>query len=255
MPPAPAIRYAYATPDCALGTDEVVIASADCVGLTATDALDFFVVSAALVAVTVTLVLLLTVGAVNIPALEMLPAVADQVTVVLLVPCTVAANCCVLPEASVELVGETVTLTAVEAVTDTVVLAFLVVSAALVAVTVAVVLLVTVGAVNNPLLEMEPALADHVTVVFVVPCTVAANCWVLPEPTVALVGEIATLILVVAAATIVICACTLAVAPWESVTLTQKYFVIATAGFPVTAPVVPFRYKPPGRAPSITRNA
>src|SRR6266581_815918 len=79
LPPAPAIRYAYATPDCALGTDEVVIASADCVGLTATDALDFFVVSAALVAVTVTLVLLLTVGAVNSPPLEMLPAVADQV--------------------------------------------------------------------------------------------------------------------------------------------------------------------------------
>ncbi len=87
----------------------------------------------------------------------------------LLVPCTVAANCCVLAEVSVELVGETLTLTAVEAVTDTVALAFLVVSAALVAVTVAVVLLVTVGAVNNPLLEMEPALADHVTVVFVVP--------------------------------------------------------------------------------------
>ena len=132
--------------------------------------------SAALVAVTVTAVLLLTAGAVNIPALEMLPAVADQVTVVLLVPCTVAANCCVLPEVRVELVGETVRLIGVAAVTETIALAFLVISAALVAVIVTLVLLLTLGAVNNPLLETVPALADHVTAVFVVPCTVAANC-------------------------------------------------------------------------------
>jgi hypothetical protein len=49
-------------------------------GVTATVALDFFVVLALLVAVTVTLVLLLTFGAVNMPPLETVPAVADQVT-------------------------------------------------------------------------------------------------------------------------------------------------------------------------------
>jgi len=62
-------------------------------GVTATVALDFFVVLALLVAVTVTLVLLLTFGAVNMPPLETVPAVADQVTAVLLVPTTVAENC------------------------------------------------------------------------------------------------------------------------------------------------------------------
>jgi len=88
-----AIGYAYATPDCAPGTEEVVIASVDWTGLTATAALDFFVVSAALVAVTVTFEVVVTVGAVNIPPLETEPAVAVQVTAVLLVPCTEAANC------------------------------------------------------------------------------------------------------------------------------------------------------------------
>jgi hypothetical protein len=51
------------------------------------------VVSATLVAVTVTLVLLLTLGAVNIPPAETAPDEADQVTAVLLVPWTVAENC------------------------------------------------------------------------------------------------------------------------------------------------------------------
>jgi hypothetical protein len=173
------MAYAYATPDCALGTEEVVIASADWIGLTATDALDFFVVSAVLVAVTVAVALLVTVGAVYIPPLDMLPALADHETAVLLVPCTVAANCCVFPDVRLELVGDTVTVMdvdGVDAVTDTVALAFLVVSAALVAVTVTFVLLLTVGAVKNPLLEMDPAVVDHVTPVLLVPCTAAANC-------------------------------------------------------------------------------
>ena len=63
------------------------------VGPTATVALDFLVVSALLVAVTVTFVLLVTVGAVNMPPLETVPAVEDHPTPVLLVPCTVAENC------------------------------------------------------------------------------------------------------------------------------------------------------------------
>ena len=71
----------------------MVIAKDEVGGVTETVALDFLVVSATLVAVTVTLVLLLTLGAVNIPTLETEPAEADQVTAVLLVPWTVAENC------------------------------------------------------------------------------------------------------------------------------------------------------------------
>ena len=85
-PPPAAIVKAYPLPDCALGSDAVLIARADCTGLTLTDALDFFVVSAELVAVTLTVELLETVGAVNIPLLEMLPDETDQVTAVLLLP-------------------------------------------------------------------------------------------------------------------------------------------------------------------------
>jgi hypothetical protein len=55
--------------------------------------LPFVVLSAALVAVTETFVLALTLGAVNIPVLETVPALAAQLTAVLLVPWTVALNC------------------------------------------------------------------------------------------------------------------------------------------------------------------
>jgi len=120
-------------------------------GFTVTLALDFLVESAALVAVTITLVLPVTVGAVNNPPLEMLPEVADHVTAVLLVPCTAALNCWVLPDVRVALPGDTATLTVVddaEGLTVTDAFAFFVVSAALVAVTVTLVVLETVGAVK-----------------------------------------------------------------------------------------------------------
>jgi hypothetical protein len=61
----------------------------------------------------------------------------------------------------------------------TLALAFLVVSATLVAVTVTVCGLPSAaGAVYNPPLEIVPSagLTDHVTAVFVVPVTVAVNC-------------------------------------------------------------------------------
>jgi len=64
---------------------------------------------------------------------ETAPPVADQVTAVLLLPVTVAVNCCVAPVISEAVVGEMVTATAV---TVTVAEADLVVSATLVAVTV-----------------------------------------------------------------------------------------------------------------------
>ena len=72
---------------------ETVTLIADPVGLTAMDALAFLEVFAELVAVTVTLVAALTVGAVKRPLLETVPADADQVTAVLVVPSTLAVNC------------------------------------------------------------------------------------------------------------------------------------------------------------------
>ncbi len=49
-------------------------------------------------------------------------------------------------------------------------------SATLVAVTVTVALVLTIGAVKSPELEIEPAEAVHVTAVLVEPVTVALNC-------------------------------------------------------------------------------
>jgi len=93
-------------------------------------------------------------------------------------------------------VGEivTATVTAAGAVIVTVALADLVVSATLVAVTVAVVFDVTVGAVYSPELLIVPFVAVHVTPVLVVPVTVAVNCCVPLEASVALVGEATTVI-------------------------------------------------------------
>jgi hypothetical protein len=64
---------------------------------------------------------------------ETVPPVADQVTAVLLLPVTVAVNCCVAPVMSAAVVGAMETETTV---TVTVAAADLVVSATLVAVTV-----------------------------------------------------------------------------------------------------------------------
>ncbi len=47
----------------------------------------------------------------------------------------------------------------------------------------------TLGAVYKPDDEIAPVLADHVTAVLVLPVTVAVNCCVLPDCTVAEAGE------------------------------------------------------------------
>jgi hypothetical protein len=65
----------------------------------------------------------------------MVPPVADHVTAVLVVPVTVAVNCCVAPPKTVALAGETLTVTT-GAVTVTVAEADLLVSATLLAATV-----------------------------------------------------------------------------------------------------------------------
>jgi|SRR5712692_8400461 len=76
---------------------------------TLTDATAFLVGSAALVAATVADIDVLTLGAVKAPLLDIVPALADQITPVLLVPLTVAVNCCVPPETTVAVAGETAT--------------------------------------------------------------------------------------------------------------------------------------------------
>ena len=63
-------------------------------------------------AMTVTLVVDDTVGAVNMPLEEILPSEADQVTAVFELLLTLAENCCEPAEGSVALLGEIVTLTA-----------------------------------------------------------------------------------------------------------------------------------------------
>ena len=115
-------------------------------GVMVTEAVADLVVSATLVALTVPMVFAVTVGAVNKPVLETVPIVADQVTDVFVAFETVAVNCWAPPDVTVADVGEIVTAPVARAVIVTVALADLVVSATLVAVTVAVVFDVTVGA-------------------------------------------------------------------------------------------------------------
>lgn len=98
------------------------------------------------------------------------PPVALHVTAVLVVPVTVAVNCCVRPVRSATDVGLTVTPTAV---TVTVADADFVGSAALVALTVYVP--AVAGAVYKPELVTVPPVALQVTAVFVVPTTLAVN--------------------------------------------------------------------------------
>jgi hypothetical protein len=61
--------------------------------------------------------------------------------------------------------------------------------AALVAVIVTGVLLVTLGAVKNPLLEIVPALADQVTAVSAVPLMLAVNCCCVCDGMLVLLGD------------------------------------------------------------------
>jgi hypothetical protein len=62
----------------------------------------------------------------------------------------------------------------------------------LVAVTVTLVVAVTLGAVNMPLGEIVPFEADQVTAGFEALFTVAENCWVAPEAMLAEVGVMET---------------------------------------------------------------
>src|SRR5713101_7416141 len=152
--------------------------------VTVTVAFADLLVSACAIAVTVTVAGLGTVaGAVYRPAVEIVPTVefppvtpfTCHVTAVLLLPVTVAVNCCVVLTTTDALVGEMLTPTVVRV---TVALADLVVSACDTAVTVTVFGLGTAaGAVYRPAVEIVPTVAlppvtpftCQVTAVFVVP--------------------------------------------------------------------------------------
>jgi len=107
-------------------------------GFTVTAAYALASSRAALFAVMVTDVGAETDGAVSRPVLEIDPALVTQTTDVLLVPVTVAANCCVEPAVSVALVGFKLTVMLVDAggLTVTVAEAFESIEATLDAVTV-----------------------------------------------------------------------------------------------------------------------
>src|SRR5439155_24151188 len=70
--------------------------------------------------------------------------------------------------------------------------AFFCASTTLLAVTYAVFVAVTAGAVYSPELVTVPPVVDQVTAVLLVPATIAVNCFVAPEYSVAVIGEIAT---------------------------------------------------------------
>jgi hypothetical protein len=80
----------------------------------------------------------------------------------------------------------------VELEIETVVDAYAPVCATLLAVTLAVLVVVLDGAVNNPVGEIVPALADHVTAVLLVLVTLAENWTVPPAGTDGSAGEICT---------------------------------------------------------------
>lgn len=158
-----------------------------------------------------------------------------------------------LPEIKLAVLGVIATLT-LDATGETVTVALerLVLSATLVAVTVTLELASTLGAENSPFAEMIPAVADHVTAVFDVPCTRAENCCVVPEFNVALFGEIITLTIGVDVLETVICRRLVAVIPRASVAVTRKYLTPVTLGVPVITPVDPCSVRPVGSDPSAT---
>ena len=113
LPPEAVNRFEYAVPSVAPETDVVVMLSGGGAEVAVMVTADFpdLVGSATLVAVTVALVLALTVGAVYRPVFEIVPGEADQVTATFDVLLTRAVNCAVAAEDTVAVAGVTVTAT------------------------------------------------------------------------------------------------------------------------------------------------
>jgi hypothetical protein len=154
-------------------------------GIRATVAATLFVVSAMLVAVTVTVCCAATVaGAVYRPLGVIVPAPAgliDQETAVFDEYATVTENCWVCAACSETLGGARVTATGSSVA---VAVADRVVSATLVALTLIVCGVKLTGAVYSPAVEIVPTagVIDHVTAVFETFVTVAENCCVCDAP-------------------------------------------------------------------------
>ena len=148
-----------------------------------------------LVAITVAVVDEVTLGAMKTPLAEIAPLLAVQVTPVFEVLLTLAVNCWVPADNRLMELGEIVTLMLADGFTVTEACADLVLSAKLVAVMVAVVDELTLGAVNTPSVEIVPPFALQLTPVFEVLLTVAANRWLPPDGRLDEVGETATLTL------------------------------------------------------------
>jgi hypothetical protein len=130
-------------------------------------------------------------GAVYRPLLETVPPLADQLTAVLVLPVTVAVNCCEAPTCRETELGAIDTTTGAAEVTVTVATADLLLSATLVAVTVNVP--AVPGAVYSPLEETVPPLAVQLTAVLApFAITVAVNGWEWPTCRVAESGAIVT---------------------------------------------------------------
>src|SRR5579863_5854390 len=141
--------------------------------VTLTVAVAVFVGSAKLV--TVIVAVPAVAPAVKTPAELIVPELADHaMDLFVTVPCTVALNCCVPPDRTVTVLGDTEIEVTLGAIIVIVADADLVASATLVALMVAVP--AVAGAVKRPLAVMVPTLADHVTDLLVtVPCTVAES--------------------------------------------------------------------------------
>ena len=127
----------------------------------------------------------------------------SQFRALLVVPETVAVNCCDLPTCTLALLGDIVTETCAGAGrTVTAAFAELVGAKALCAVTATGPVGTLAGAVYNPLAEIVPTdelppttpPTSQFTPVFVVPDTLAVNCCDLPTCTLALPGDIVTVI-------------------------------------------------------------
>jgi hypothetical protein len=147
-------------------------------GVSVIVAIAVFVLSAELVAVSVTVwVDVIVAGAVYNPPLVTVPKFGDKtyITPVLLDPVTVALNCCVWFTLNDADVGASVIVTGMSVM---VAVAVLVLSAELVAVSVMVcVEAIVAGAVYNPPLVTVPTFGDnvYVTAVLLDPVTVAVN--------------------------------------------------------------------------------
>src|ERR1039457_850035 len=123
--------------------------------------------------------------------------------------------------------------------------------ATLVAVKVTEVVLVTLGAVKAPLLEIVPALADQVTAVSAVPLMRAENCCCACDARVVLTGEIESTVPLAELEETVSVKAVVALCPEASVTFAVKGYDPVSAVIPVMTPLEACNWIPDGKAPVV----